>query len=316
MDNRKVVIIGDGAVGSTTAYTLLLQDYVNEIVIIDVNKRKAEGDILDMKHGMPFVSPKILKAGDYNDCKDAHVVIITAGVAQKEGETRIDLLKRNLKVFDSILENVKPYIDDTMVILVVTNPVDILSYYTYKKLGIDSSRVIGSGTVLDSARLRFLISEDTEIDPRNVHAYVIGEHGDSEVSAFSVANIAESPLLEYYTNESNGDPRVRLNKLHDQVKNSAYEIIDKKGATYYAIALSTAKIVETILNNQKSVLTVSTLITNKFNNEIDDVYLSLPSIVGNKGVIKILSLNYSYDEVLKLIESAKTLKKQYKELNI
>lgn len=316
MDNRKVVIIGDGAVGSTTAYTLLLQDYVNEIVIIDVNKRKAEGDILDMKHGMPFVSPKILKAGDYSDCKDAHVVIITAGVAQKEGETRIDLLKRNLKVFDSILENVKPYIDDTMVILVVTNPVDILSYYTYKKLGIDSSRVIGSGTVLDSARLRFLISEDTEIDPRNVHAYVIGEHGDSEVSAFSVANIAESPLLEYYTNESNGDPRVRLNKLHDQVKNSAYEIIDKKGATYYAIALSTAKIVETILNNQRSVLTVSTLITNKFNNEIDDVYLSLPSIVGNKGVIKILSLNYSYDEVLKLIESAKTLKKQYKELNI
>lgn len=316
MDNRKVVIIGDGAVGSTTAYTLLLQDYVNEIVIIDVNKRKAEGDILDMKHGMPFVSPKILKAGDYSDCKDAHVVIITAGVAQKEGETRIDLLKRNLKVFDSILENVKPYIDDTMVILVVTNPVDILSYYTYKKLGIDSSRVIGSGTVLDSARLRFLISEDTEIDPRNVHAYVIGEHGDSEVSAFSVANIAESPLLEYYTNESNGDPRVRLNKLHNQVKNSAYEIIDKKGATYYAIALSTAKIVETILNNQKSVLTVSTLITNKFNNEIDDVYLSLPSIVGNKGVIKILSLNYSYDEVLKLIESAKTLKKQYKELNI
>lgn len=316
MDNRKVVIIGDGAVGSTTAYTLLLQDYVNEIVIIDVNKRKAEGDILDMKHGMPFVSPKILKAGDYSDCKDAHVVIITAGVAQKEGETRIDLLKRNLKVFDSILENVKPYIDDTMVILVVTNPVDILSYYTYKKLGIDSSRVIGSGTVLDSARLRFLISEDTEIDPRNVHAYVIGEHGDSEVSAFSVANIAESPLLEYYTNESNGDPRVRLNKLHDQVKNSAYEIIDKKGATYYAIALSTAKIVETILNNQKSVLTVSTLITNKFNNEINDVYLSLPSIVGNKGVIKILSLNYSYDEVLKLIESAKTLKKQYKELNI
>lgn len=316
MDNRKVVIIGDGAVGSTTAYTLLLQDYVNEIVIIDVNKRKAEGDILDMKHGMPFVSPKILKAGDYSDCKDAHVVIITAGVAQKEGETRIDLLKRNLKVFDSILENVKPYIDDTMVILVVTNPVDILSYYTYKKLGIDSSRVIGSGTVLDSARLRFLISEDTEIDPRNVHAYVIGEHGDSEVSAFSVANIAESPLLEYYTNESNGDPRVRLNKLHDQVKNSAYEIIDKKGATYYAIALSTAKIVETILNNQRSVLTVSTLITNKFNNEINDVYLSLPSIVGNKGVIKILSLNYSYDEVLKLIESAKTLKKQYKELNI
>ena len=316
MDNRKVVIIGDGAVGSTTAYTLLLQDYVNEIVIIDVNKRKAEGDILDMKHGMPFVSPKILKAGDYSDCKDAHVVIITAGVAQKEDETRIDLLKRNLKVFDSILENVKPYIDDTMVILVVTNPVDILSYYTYKKLGIDSSRVIGSGTVLDSASLRFLISEDTEIDPRNVHAYVIGEHGDSEVSAFSVANIAESPLLEYYTNESNGDPRVRLNKLHDQVKNSAYEIIDKKGATYYAIALSTAKIVETILNNQKSVLTVSTLITNKFNNEIDDVYLSLPAIVGNKGVIKILSLNYSYDEVLKLIESAKTLKKQYKELNI
>lgn len=316
MDNRKVVIIGDGAVGSTTAYTLLLQDYVNEIVIIDINKDKTEGDILDMKHGMAFVSPKKLKAGDYKDCEDAHVVIITAGVAQKEGETRIDLLKRNIKVFDGILDSLKPHMNDMMVVLVVTNPVDILSYYTFKKLGIDTKRVIGSGTVLDSARLRFLISEDANIDPRNVHAYVIGEHGDSEVSAFSVANIAESPLIEYYENQNCPNPRAHLEKLQNEVKNAAYEIISKKGATFYAIALSTAKIVETILNNQKSVLTVSTYIQNEFNGQIDEVYLSLPAIIGNDGVIKRLSLNYSYEEVLKLIESAKTLKKQYKELNI
>lgn len=316
MDNRKVVIIGDGMVGSTIAYTLMMKDYVNEIVIIDIVKEKVEGDALDMMHGVPFVSPKLIKAGDYNDVKDAHIIIITAGAAQKPGETRLDLLKRNMKIFDSILDQIKPNLDEDAVVLVVSNPVDVLSYYTYKKLGISHNRVIGSGTVLDSSRLRYLISEVADVDPRNVHAYVIGEHGDSEVSAFSVSNIAQIPLKEYLLKEKGSEGLKLLSSLHDKVKDAAYEIIKKKGATYYAIGLATAKIVSTILNNNRSVLTVSTLVENEFDGEIDGVYISLPCVVGRNGIITRLHLEYSYEEVLKLILSANKLKETYKELEI
>ena len=316
MDNRKVVIIGDGMVGSTIAYTLMMKDYVNEIVIIDIVKEKVEGDALDMMHGVPFVSPKLIKAGDYNDVKDAHIIIITAGAAQKPGETRLDLLKRNMKIFDSILDQIKPNLDEDAVVLVVSNPVDVLSYYTYKKLGISPNRVIGSGTVLDSSRLRYLISEVADVDPRNVHAYVIGEHGDSEVSAFSVSNIAQIPLKEYLIKEKGSEGLKLLSSLHDKVKDAAYEIIKKKGATYYAIGLATAKIVSTILNNNRSVLTVSTLVENEFDGEIDGVYISLPCVVGRNGIITRLHLEYSYEEVLKLILSANKLKDTYKELEI
>ena len=316
MDNRKVVIIGDGMVGSTIAYTLMMKDYVNEIVIIDIVKEKVEGDALDMMHGVPFVSPKLIKAGDYNDVKDAHIIIITAGAAQKPGETRLDLLKRNMKIFDSILDQIKPNLDEDAVVLVVSNPVDVLSYYTYKKLGISQNRVIGSGTVLDSSRLRYLISEVADVDPRNVHAYVIGEHGDSEVSAFSVSNIAQIPLKEYLLKEKGSEGLKLLSSLHDKVKDAAYEIIKKKGATYYAIGLATAKIVSTILNNNRSVLTVSTLVENEFDGEIDGVYISLPCVVGRNGIITRLHLEYSYEEVLKLILSANKLKETYKELEI
>ncbi len=316
MDNRKVVIIGDGMVGSTIAYTLMMKDYVNEIVIIDIVKEKVEGDALDMMHGVPFVSPKLIKAGDYNDVKDAHIIIITAGAAQKPGETRLDLLKRNMKIFDSILDQIKPNLDEDAVVLVVSNPVDVLSYYTYKKLGISPNRVIGSGTVLDSSRLRYLISEVADVDPRNVHAYVIGEHGDSEVSAFSVSNIAQIPLKEYLIKEKGSEGLKLLSSLHDKVKDAAYEIIKKKGATYYAIGLATAKIVSTILNNNRSVLTVSTLVENEFDGEIDGVYISLPCVVGRNGIITRLHLEYSYEEVLKLILSANKLKETYKELEI
>lgn len=318
MKSRKVVIIGDGMVGSSTAYTLMLKPYINEIVIIDSLKDKAEGDVLDMVQGLPFVSPKKIKAGTYEDVKGSHIVIITAGVSQKPEETRTDLLKRNMKIFDSILTSLKPFLDDDMIILVVTNPVDILSYYTYKKLGIPSSRVIGSGTALDSSRLKHLLSQQTDIDPRNIHAYVIGEHGDSEVSAFSVSSIAGIPLKSYCETceKMNDYTQEKLNELHNKVVNAAYEIISKKGATYYAIALSIEKIVDTILNNQNSVLTVSTLIQNKFDGEIDDVYLSLPTVVNTDGIVRIIDLPYSYEEVLKLISSSKKLKSLYKDLEI
>ncbi len=315
MNKRKVAIIGDGFVGSSIAYTLFLKDYINEIDIIDINKEKVEGDVLDMLHAISFTSFKKVKAATYKDIKDAHVLIITAGANQKEGETRIDLLKRNIKVFDSILEEVKPYINDEMIILIVTNPVDILSYYTYKKLGIDSSRVIGSGTVLDTARLRYLISNHIKIDTKNIHTFVIGEHGDSEVCAFSVSSVSGIPLRKYLK-DNDIDVDKELLKLSKDTKNAAYEIIKKKGSTYYAIALSVERIVSTILNNTNSILTLSTYIESEFNNQIKDIYLSLPVIVNSKGIIKIIHPNYEYEEVLKLIESANTLKKTFSELSI
>ena len=310
MENRKVVIIGDGAVGSTIAYTLMMQDYVNEIAIIDLNINKVEGDVLDMVHGVSFVSPKSIKVGTYDDVKDAHIIVITAGVGQKEGETRLDLLKRNIDVFDSIIDNIKPNLSNDAVVLVVTNPVDLLTLHTYKRLGIPSNRVIGSGTVLDTSRLKFLLSKEANIDTRNIHALVIGEHGDSEVSAFSVSTIAGLSIEKYLEDNGKNAEKVCA-EIHEKVKNAAYEIINKKGATFYAIGLSTAKIIETILNNQKSVLTVSTFIENEFNGMIQNVYLSLPSVVGRNGVERILHLNYSYAEVLKLIESSKKLHETY-----
>lgn len=310
MENRKVVIIGDGAVGSTIAYTLMMQDYVNEIAIIDLNINKVEGDVLDMVHGVSFVSPKSIKVGTYDDVKDAHIIVITAGVGQKEGETRLDLLKRNIDVFDSIIDNIKPNLSNDAIVLVVTNPVDLLTLHTYKRLGIPSNRVIGSGTVLDTSRLKFLLSKEANIDTRNIHALVIGEHGDSEVSAFSVSTIAGLSIEKYLEDNGKNAEEVCA-EIHEKVKNAAYEIINKKGATFYAIGLSTAKIIETILNNQKSVLTVSTFIENEFNGMIQNVYLSLPSVVGRNGVERILHLNYSYSEVLKLIESSKKLHETY-----
>ena len=221
MENRKVVIIGDGAVGSTIAYTLMMQDYVNEIAIIDLNVNKVEGDVLDMVHGISFVSPKSIKVGTYEDVKDAHIVVITAGVGQKEGETRLDLLKRKIKDFDSIIEQIKPNLSNDAIVLVVTNPVDLLTLHTYKKLGIPSNRVIGSGTVLDTSRLKFLLSKEANIDSRNIHALVIGEHGDSEVSAFSVSTIAGLSIEKYL--EDNGKNADKVYKeIHEKVKNAAY----------------------------------------------------------------------------------------------
>lgn len=313
MESRKVVIIGSGAVGATTAYTMMFNDFINEVVIIDLNKDKAEGDALDILHGMAFMNPKKIYAGDYKDIKDAHIVIITAGVAQKPNETRLDLLHKNLKVFDNIISNMKPYLDDTTIVLVVTNPVDILTYFTYKKLGINASRVIGSGTVLDTARLKSIISEDTRVDPRNIHTFVLGEHGDSEMAAWSVTTVGGMPLLDYCKTcgKCKFDNKKHLEELLNEVRNAAYKIIEKKGATFYAIAVSINKIVEVILNNQNSVLTVSSYIESVFDDRITDVYLSLPVIVNNEGVKNIITLNYSNSEIDQIVKSANILKSQY-----
>lgn len=316
--NRNVVIVGDGLVGSTLAYTLTMSSFVKKITIIDLNKEKAEGDALDMMQGLPFVSQKVIKSGDYNDVKDAHIVVLTAGVAQKEGETRIDLLKRNIKVFDSIIESMKPFIHKDLIVLVVTNPVDILSYYVYKKLGLPARQIIGSGTVLDTARLKSAISEDTNVDARNIHTFVLGEHGDTEVAAWSVTSIGGLSLEKFCQNCGRcKEKRVaNLKNLHEEVRNAAYKIIKKKGATYYAIGLSVSKIIDTILNDSHSVLTISTLITDELDGIVKDFYFSLPVVLSSSGIEKVLHLDYSREEYEGLIKSAQSLRKVIEELDI
>lgn len=317
MEARKVAIIGDGAVGSSCAYTLMLGHAVNEIVIVDVNKDKADGDALDMADGMSFLSvPKNVHGGDYKDIEGSHIVVITAGAAQKPGETRLDLLKKNASIFTSIIESMKPYLSKDAIVLVVTNPVDILTYFTYKKLGLPSSQVIGSGTVLDTSRLKTAISEDTEIDPRSIHTFIVGEHGDSEVALWSATSVGGLSLTDYCAKCGKCKERnmARLNSLHEKVKNAAYSIIAKKGATNYAIALAVSRIVSAILNNERSVLTVSTYISDELHGAIKDVYLSLPAVVGNAGVGKILHPDYSEEEKSALIESASSLKEKLLEL--
>ncbi len=317
MNNRKVVIIGDGMVGSSIAFSLVNDNVVNELVIIDVNKDKAEGDALDLMHGLPFVSPKKIKAGDYSDIKDAHIVILSAGVAQKVGETRLQLLNKNIAIFDSILSQMQPYLDDEAVVLVVTNPVDILSYFTYKKLNISSNRVIGSGTVLDTARFKTIIAQHVNIDPRNVHSFVLGEHGDSEVAIYSLTTIGGIPIDKYCdTCKKCENKNLKLMSLHKQVKDAAYEIIAKKGATYYAVALAVNHIVKAILNDSHSILTVSTYIKNEFSNRVKNIYFSLPCVIGKEGVVRLLKPQYSDEEIEKLVESGNIISNEIKSVNL
>lgn len=317
MNNRKVVIIGDGMVGSSIAFSLVNDNVVNELVIIDANKNKAEGDALDLMHGLPFVSPKKIKAGDYSDIKDAHIVILSAGVAQKVGETRLQLLNKNIAIFDSILSQMQPYLDDEAVVLVVTNPVDILSYFTYKKLNISSNRVIGSGTVLDTARFKTIIAQHVNIDPRNVHSFVLGEHGDSEVAIYSLTTIGGIPIDKYCdTCKKCENKNLKLMSLHKQVKDAAYEIIAKKGATYYAVALAVNHIVKAILNDSHSILTVSTYIKNEFSNRVKNIYFSLPCVIGKEGVIRLLKPQYNDEEIEKLVESGNIISNEIKSVNL
>lgn len=312
MFRGKIVVIGAGFVGSTTAYTIMLGGLFSEIVIIDINRAKAEGDALDIAHAVSFVKPVRVTAGDYSECKDADIVIITAGANQNPGETRLDLLKKNAGITKSIVENIMKYAPDDIILLTVTNPVDILTYVTYKVSGLPKNRVLGSGTVLDTSRLKYMISRQTGIDARNCHTYIIGEHGDSEVAAWSITNIGGMSMHEFcrYTGKcSLGD----LDRMYNEVKNSAYEIIEKKGATYYAIAVAVAKIVECIAGDENSILTVSSVFDGQYG--LDDVALSVPTKVGGDGIEKILEVPFSRDEMKGLRDSAATLRSMIDEID-
>lgn len=301
---HRVVVIGTGAVGATTAYTLLLRNRMSELVFIDANKDRALGEALDMNHGLPFVGGVKLWAGDYSDCKDADIIIIAAGSNQRPGETRIDLLNRNAAIFDDIIKNITQY-NNHGILLVATNPVDILTYVSWKKSGWPANRVIGSGTLLDSARFRYLIGKHKEIDPRSIHAHIIGEHGDSELPVWSLANVAGANI---------DFEQAERDEIFNSTKNAAYEIINAKGSTSYAIALALDRIVAAILQNEHAVLNVSSLLDNYHG--ISDVYLGVPSIVGREGIREKLQVPLNPQEEELLRASAQKLKDQIAQLDI
>jgi len=292
----RIVVIGIGAVGSTTAYTLLLRSRMDELVLIDVNNKKAVGDALDMNHGLPFLGKAKVWAGSYEDCTEADIVIITAGVPQRPGESRVDLLKRNVAIFETITDEVLKHNKDG-ILLIASNPVDIMSYFTWRKSGWPSHRIIGSGTLLDSARLRYLIGNKLNLDSRSVHAHIIGEHGDSELALWSLANIAGSEIL--LSDEEKQE-------IFTDTRDAAYKIIEAKGATYYAIALALDRICTAILKNEAAVLNVSTLLTNYHG--VNDVYLGVPCIVDRSGVREVLLLQITDEEKTLLQKSADKLK--------
>ncbi|MEY4479886.1 MAG: hypothetical protein RLZZ267_564 [Bacillota bacterium] len=294
----KIVIVGAGMVGSTTAFTLLLRGRATELVLIDYNKEKAFGDALDMNHAMPFIGKTTVRAGDYEDCAGADIIIIAAGAAQKPGETRLDLLKKNVGIFEGIVDNIVKYTKDA-ILLVATNPVDIMSYFTWKRSGYPMNRVVGSGTLLDTARLRYLISEQKNMDPRSVHAHIVGEHGDSELALWSLTNLA-GMHLEFTEEEQH--------QLHEDTKNAAYGIIKAKGSTYYAIALALDRIVTAILRDEGAILNVSTLLEDFHGN--NDVYLGVPCIVDRTGVREVIKVPMNDDEKQRFSASAKKMREQ------
>ena len=314
MFKGKISIVGDGLVGSTTAYTLMLGAVASEIVILDINRDKAQGDVLDMNHGMSFISPMTIVAGDYEQIRGSDIVIITAGANQKPGETRIALLQRNTAIFKDIVQQITKYCHDDTILLVVTNPVDILTYITYKLSGFSPHKVIGSGTVLDTSRLKYMIGERAKVDLRNVHTYIIGEHGDSEVAAWSSTSIAGMSLDEFCKSckRCDGCGLDDTEALYQAVKNAAYEIIRKKGATFYAVALAVRRIVECSIGNENSILTVSTLMQGEYG--VKDVCLSLPTIVDHEGVEKVLEIQLDELETAAFRDSAQKLRKLAKEI--
>ena len=303
---RKVVIVGAGAVGSTFAYALAQNGSADEIAIIDQNKNYMEGQVLDLLHGLPYYPHVRIKFGEVEDYADARVIVITAGAKQQPGESRLNLLQRNAAIMKSIVDDIIAQ-KSNAVLLVVSNPVDILSQVALKHSGWTRNRVIGSGTVLDSARFRYLLSEHCKVDVSNVHAYILGEHGDSEFAAWSMTHIGGIPVAEYYRTCNNCDDLEKDRETIEQkVKRSAYHIIDYKGATYYAVGMAMLRIVNSILRDQHSVLTVSAYLDGEYG--LKDVTLGIPCIVSANGAENVIEGKLTDDELRKLHHSAGILK--------
>jgi L-lactate dehydrogenase len=301
---RKIAIIGSGAVGTTFAYSLIISGLSSQIVLVDINKQRAEGEAMDLNHGVPFASPTRIWAGEYSDCEDADIVVIAVDKGQRIKQSRLELAAGNYELFKEIVPSITKYNNDC-ILLVVTNPLDVMTYAALKLSGFPKNRVIGSGTALDTARLRFLLGDYLKIDPRNVHAYIIGEHGDTEVPVWSLANVAGIRLKDYC-------PLCRVeynveefNKLFLQVKNAGYEIIERKGRTNYAVALALTKIVQSILRDENAILTVSTLLEDYHG--VSNICLSVPVVLSKNGVREIIKLPLDQREVSDFQRSAKII---------
>lgn len=314
-DRRKIVLIGTGMVGMSFAYALVNQGGIcNELVLIDVNKEKAVGEAMDLNHGLAFAKSNMkIYAGDYHDCADADIIVIAAGVAQKNGETRLDLLRRNTDVFRSIITPVvKSGFDG--IFLVATNPVDIMTRVTYELSRFGASRVIGTGTSLDTARLRYLLGDYFTVDPKNIHAYVIGEHGDSEFVPLSQVMLATKQVTEILADPRNSYTADDMNKIEEQVRTAAYKIIEAKSATYYGIGMAVTRIVKAILGDENSVLTVSAKLCGEYDSR--GVFIGVPCIIGRNGVKEVLELSLTDDEKEKFRASAAFLDQNFEGLKM
>ena len=309
MKNGKVVLVGTGFVGMSMAYTMLNRGGVNELVLIDIDKNKTKGEEMDLNHGMPFAPQKMtIKAGEYNDCKDAQVIVITAGITQKPGQTRLELAETNAKIIKDITKNIMNS-GFNGVIIVASNPVDLMAYVVYKVSGLPSNQVIGSGTVLDTARLRYILSDYLNVSSKNIHAYIMGEHGDSSFVPWNHAYVGCKKITEVIKN--NSAEVCKLDEIHQNVVNAAYEIIEKKKATYYGIGMSLSKIVKSVLDNDNSILTVSTFLKDGKYGQ-DDVYIGVPAVINKNGVRELLELELSKNEQEKLDNSCRIIKEMIK----
>ena len=302
----KVAIVGAGFVGSTFAYSLLIHGLVSQIVVIDVNKERAEGEVMDLNHGLPFAYPVKIGVGDYSDCENADIVTIAVDRGQKIEESRLELAQGNFEILKQIVPKIVEYNKDC-ILLVVSNPLDVMTYAALKLSGFPRNRVIGSGTILDTARLRYLLGEHLQIDPRNIHAYIIGEHGDSEVPVWSLANVAGIRLKDYCPICKIPYDLEYFNDLFLRVRNAGYEILKRKGRTNYAVALGLTKIVESIIRDENAVLTVSCFLQNYHG--VSDVCLSVPAILNRNGVEEIIELPLDEKEIREFQESAAIVKK-------
>lgn len=304
INNRKAAIIGCGFVGAASAFCLMQSGLFSELVLLDADRDKAEGEALDVAHGIPFASPMKIYAGDYDDLADAAIIIVTAGANQKPGETRLDLVQKNVGIFRSIIPEIAKQ-DYQGILLIVSNPVDILTYAAIQLSGMPEHRVIGSGTVLDTARFKYQLGEHLSIDPRSIHAFIIGEHGDSEIAAWSSANVSGIPIHDICEMRGFYDHEDAMREIAETVKNSAYEIIAKKKATYYGIAMSVRRICEAIVRNEKSILPLSVMLHGQYG--LENVVLSMPAIVGSEGVETTVPIELNREEQEKLKQSAQAL---------
>jgi L-lactate dehydrogenase len=307
---QKIILIGDGAVGSSYAYALINQNIGQELGIIDVNTEKAEGDVMDLNSALAFTAPKKIYVADYADCHDADLVVYTAGASQKPGETRLDLTEKNLRITKDVVEKVMAS-GFNGIFLVATNPVDILTYAVYKLSGLPSHQVIGTGTSLDSARFRQAVANLLDVDVRNVHGYIIGEHGDTEFPVWSHANVAGLQINEWLNNNPDTDEQA-LVEIFFSVRDAAYEIIKRKGATFYGIGVSLARITRAILNNENAVLPLSVYLEGEYGQ--NDIYIGSPAIINQRGIDKIVEIPLNDSEKEKMTHSADTIRNHLKEV--